>query len=218
MAGAAAGVYSGGMINLFTRLLSSAPEPASGPSSTSAGGPDLRSRSLQAEVAACARELWRQRGCPVGRDEAIWLEAERQVLGADPSVLRVGGAASAAEDFKESAIPASIASPGGEGREAGRSGEAVEDATSKGGAKQAAQVSAAEGEAEARRGAPHLLPERPPAVGAEDPKRLTVEGVPRPPPPRGGKKGGGRGGASQSQGAPGRAVGAGLGGEGTGRP
>lgn len=30
-------------------------------------------------VARVAYELWQRQGCPVGRDEMIWLEAERQV-------------------------------------------------------------------------------------------------------------------------------------------
>lgn len=193
----------------------SAPETASGPSSTSPGGPDLRSRSLQAEVAACARELWRQRGCPVGRDEAIWLEAERQVLGADPSVQRIGGDSSDAADFKESAIPGAVSSPGGEGREAGPAGLA----SGAGGAEQARGESGKEAEPRGRREAPELQPERPPAVGAEDPKRLEAEGVARAPGTRGGEqKGGQKGGPDQSRGAPGRAVGAGLGDKGTGRP
>jgi hypothetical protein len=32
------------------------------------------------EIAVEAEVLWRQEGCPKGRDEAIWLEAERQLL------------------------------------------------------------------------------------------------------------------------------------------
>lgn len=32
------------------------------------------------EIAQRARELWEQQGCPVDRDQEIWLEAERQLL------------------------------------------------------------------------------------------------------------------------------------------
>lgn len=32
------------------------------------------------EIAAEAEVLWRQEGCPRDRDEAIWLDAERQLL------------------------------------------------------------------------------------------------------------------------------------------
>lgn len=32
------------------------------------------------EIAVEAEVLWRQEGCPKDRDEAIWLEAERQLL------------------------------------------------------------------------------------------------------------------------------------------
>lgn len=73
--------------------------------------PDLRSRPLHEDIAACARELWRKYGCPVGRDEQIWLEAERQLLGADRNVARVGGSTSA--EALNQAAPASTASPGG---------------------------------------------------------------------------------------------------------
>ena len=32
------------------------------------------------EIAVEAEVLWRQEGCPMGRDDAIWLEAERQLF------------------------------------------------------------------------------------------------------------------------------------------
>lgn len=31
------------------------------------------------EIARCARHLWRDSECPEGRDEEIWLEAERRL-------------------------------------------------------------------------------------------------------------------------------------------
>ena len=34
------------------------------------------------EIAQCARELWTESGRPGGRDEAIWLEAERRLVAA----------------------------------------------------------------------------------------------------------------------------------------
>jgi len=40
-----------------------------------------RSHPTRAEVTARARLLWEQRGCPVGVDEEIWYEAERQLGG-----------------------------------------------------------------------------------------------------------------------------------------
>jgi len=82
-----------------------------GAGENSPASPDLRTRPLQEEIAACARELWRKYGCPVGRDEQIWLEAERQLLGADSEIARVGGAG-AAETLNQAAPP-STASPGG---------------------------------------------------------------------------------------------------------
>src|SRR5688572_11883994 len=35
----------------------------------------------QEQIAALAHELWLARGCPVGSDLDIWLEAERQLQG-----------------------------------------------------------------------------------------------------------------------------------------
>ncbi len=32
------------------------------------------------EIARCAHDLWSQAGRPAGRDEAIWLEAERRLV------------------------------------------------------------------------------------------------------------------------------------------
>ena len=66
---------------------------------------------MQEDIAACARELWKKYGCPVGRDEQIWLEAERQLLGADPQVARVGGSTSA--DALNQSAPPPTAGPGG---------------------------------------------------------------------------------------------------------
>lgn len=34
------------------------------------------------EIAQCASELWTESGCPQGRDEAIWYEAERRLISA----------------------------------------------------------------------------------------------------------------------------------------
>jgi hypothetical protein len=36
-----------------------------------------------ADIARRAAEIWENRGRPEGRDEEIWLEAERQLLGMD---------------------------------------------------------------------------------------------------------------------------------------
>lgn len=79
-----------------------------GAGENSPASPDLRTRPLQEDIAACARELWKKYGCPVGRDEQIWLEAERQLLGADPKINRVGGPTSA--DALNQASPPSTAS------------------------------------------------------------------------------------------------------------
>lgn len=106
-------------VPMMNDATNSSPSPRGssiGPAETKTGGPDLRTRPLHEEISACARELWRKYGCPVGRDEAIWLEAERQILGADPQVTRVEGRATSADAINQSAISPSTASPGGGGR------------------------------------------------------------------------------------------------------
>lgn len=42
---------------------------------------EIRQQVTQEQISRRAEELWRQYGCPEGRDEAIWLEAEQQLLG-----------------------------------------------------------------------------------------------------------------------------------------
>ncbi len=41
------------------------------------------------QIHALAHELWKDRGCPVGRDLEIWLDAERQ-LGGNATASREG--------------------------------------------------------------------------------------------------------------------------------
>lgn len=48
--------------------------------------PDTRTVDLQQSIAAHAYALWQSYGQPENRALAIWLEAERQLLGADPHV------------------------------------------------------------------------------------------------------------------------------------
>jgi hypothetical protein len=45
--------------------------------------PDTRTLPLHDAISSQAEKLWKRYGCPQGRDDEIWLEAERQVLGAD---------------------------------------------------------------------------------------------------------------------------------------
>lgn len=99
-----------------TALAPAASAEASAPMEGSPTQPDLRDLPLHEEIAACARDLWRKYGCPMGRDEEIWLEAERQLLGVSSSVARVGGQPVAADALNQSAISGSSASPGGEGQ------------------------------------------------------------------------------------------------------
>ncbi|MBA4138280.1 MAG: hypothetical protein C0518_13285 [Opitutus sp.] len=49
-----------------------------------------RALPLHDTIAARAYELWEGYGRPAGRDVAIWLEAERQLLGTDPQVNHNG--------------------------------------------------------------------------------------------------------------------------------
>lgn len=55
-----------------------------------------RALPLHDEIAARAYELWDRSGRPAGRDVEFWLEAERQLLGADSAVKQTDvGAVSA---------------------------------------------------------------------------------------------------------------------------
>ncbi len=42
---------------------------------------DTSRQSFHDEIAKRARRLWEEYGKPAGRDEMIWLEAERELLG-----------------------------------------------------------------------------------------------------------------------------------------
>ena len=55
------------------------------------------------DISQRARELWEGYDRPQGRDEAIWLEAERQLLGIDPNVESKDNIAVSARDFGQSA-------------------------------------------------------------------------------------------------------------------
>jgi hypothetical protein len=62
---------------------------------------DIRTQALHEEIAARARELWERYGRPPGRDVAIWLEAERQLLGADPDIVQLPGGAVSARRLRD---------------------------------------------------------------------------------------------------------------------
>lgn len=47
---------------------------------------DIRTIPLHQAIATQAYVLWQHYGEPTGRDVAIWLEAERQVLGVDNQI------------------------------------------------------------------------------------------------------------------------------------
>jgi Protein of unknown function (DUF2934) len=48
---------------------------------------EVRQQVSHQEISRRAEELWRQSGSPQGRDDEIWLEAERQILGTGISLL-----------------------------------------------------------------------------------------------------------------------------------
>jgi hypothetical protein len=45
---------------------------------------DVKRVPLHDEIAQCAKDLWIRYGKPTDRDQAIWLEAEQQLLAANP--------------------------------------------------------------------------------------------------------------------------------------
>ena len=53
------------------------------------------------DISQRARKLWEGYDRPQGRDEAIWLEAERQLLGIDPQVESKGDVSVSARDFDQ---------------------------------------------------------------------------------------------------------------------
>ena len=63
---------------------------------------ELAPAPSQENISQRAKELWEGYGRPVGRDKAIWLEAERQLLGVDASVEGVGGISVSAANYDES--------------------------------------------------------------------------------------------------------------------
>ncbi len=87
--------------------------PANPPRSPASPPADLRATSLHDEIASQAHILWEHYGHPSGRDESIWLEAERQVLGADRKVSRPPGAGSLATAGLAESLNANVAPPEG---------------------------------------------------------------------------------------------------------
>jgi hypothetical protein len=64
--------------------------------------PDTRELPLNEEISRHAYDLWERYGRPDGRDVEIWLEAERQLLGADSRVNQHSGKAVLAKPLEES--------------------------------------------------------------------------------------------------------------------
>lgn len=65
---------------------------------------------LHLEISRQARTLWEKYGRPAGRDVAIWLEAESQVLGTDPKVRKQADGAVAAAPLAETLYPGTLPS------------------------------------------------------------------------------------------------------------
>jgi hypothetical protein len=55
----------------------------------------VQHQTAREEISRRAEELWKQYGCPEGRDEEIWYEAERQLLGTQTPGTAMDSAASA---------------------------------------------------------------------------------------------------------------------------
>jgi hypothetical protein len=70
--------------------------------------PDTRTLPLHPEIARRAYLLWLGYGRPRGRDVAIWLEAERQLLGADREVNQQSGGAVPAAPLADVFYPPEI--------------------------------------------------------------------------------------------------------------
>jgi len=66
---------------------------------------DTRTLPLETRIFQQARKLWEGYGRPEGRDLAIWLEAERQVLGVDARVNQQAGGAVAAPALHDALTP-----------------------------------------------------------------------------------------------------------------
>jgi hypothetical protein len=55
--------------------------------------PETRTLPLHDAISRQAEKLWKRYGCPEGRDDEIWREAERQVLGTDAEANQQRGGA-----------------------------------------------------------------------------------------------------------------------------
>jgi hypothetical protein len=57
------------------------------------------------DIAAQAARIWREKGCPKGRDDEIWLEAERQLTGKATPPSHKDIAAQAVKIWREKGCP-----------------------------------------------------------------------------------------------------------------
>jgi hypothetical protein len=72
---------------------------------------DTRTLPLHDSISRQAAKLWERYGRPQGRDDEIWLEAERQVLGADRQANEQAGGAIPAAPLGDVLYPTAQTSP-----------------------------------------------------------------------------------------------------------
>lgn len=76
-----------------------------------AASTETRQRPLEEDIARRAKELWERYNRPSGRDEQIWLEAERQLLGSDSQIFAPANKSISAPELQKTS--ASISPPDG---------------------------------------------------------------------------------------------------------
>lgn len=72
---------------------------------------EVREQTSHEEISRRAQELWRQYGCPQGRDDEIWFEAERQLRGTQPESLNVPLVTPAREEVRSEGAHAQLGVP-----------------------------------------------------------------------------------------------------------
>jgi hypothetical protein len=87
-----------------------APVSPSTPATPTASA-ETRQRPLEEDIARRAKELWERYNRPSGRDEQIWLEAERQLLGTDAHIAATENKSMSALALQKTSV--SISPPDG---------------------------------------------------------------------------------------------------------
>jgi hypothetical protein len=68
---------------------------------TTAAPKDIAAVPLREEISRRAHRIWEEKGSPHGHDLEFWLQAEREVLGADSSLRAVGNGTVDAKQYSE---------------------------------------------------------------------------------------------------------------------